>query len=154
MPSLPPTVSRVATHTAAPINRRIETETARRVRHLAERPEGIDARLEELDREWDIERALEANAATLALGGTVLGLAADRRFLALPALVAAFLLQHALQGWCPPVPVLRRLGLRTAREIERERVALKALRGDFAPVERLGGDAGLRAGAALAAARA
>jgi hypothetical protein len=31
--------------------------------------------------------------------------------------------------------VLRRLGFRTAREIERERQALKALRGDFAHVD-------------------
>jgi hypothetical protein len=49
----------------------------------------------------------------------------------LPALVSGFLFQHAVQGWCPPVPVLRRLGFRTAYEIEEERRALKALRGDF-----------------------
>jgi hypothetical protein len=36
-------------------------------------------------------------------------------------------LQHALQGWCPPVPVLRRLGYRTQPEIEEERCALRAL---------------------------
>ena len=43
----------------------------------------------------------------------------------------SFLLQHALQGWCPPLPLFRRLGVRTAREIARERYALQALRGDF-----------------------
>jgi len=42
--------------------------------------------------------------------------------------VAAFLLQHAVQGWCPPLPVFRRLGVRTADEINDERVALKAVR--------------------------
>ncbi len=88
-------------------------------------------RLRELDREWDIERALEANAATLALAGAGLALSSDRRWAALPLVVAAFLLQHAVQGWCPPLPVLRRLGFRTVREIESERMALKALRGDF-----------------------
>jgi hypothetical protein len=36
-------------------------------------------------------------------------------------------MQHALQGWCPPVPILRRLGFRTAREIFEERLALKSL---------------------------
>jgi hypothetical protein len=46
----------------------------------------------------------------------------------------AFLLQHALQGWCPPVPFFRSRGVRTAREIDQERYALKALRGDFAKV--------------------
>jgi hypothetical protein len=42
-----------------------------------------------------------------------------------------FFAQHALQGWCPPLPILRRHGVRAAREIERERYAIKALRGDF-----------------------
>ena len=39
--------------------------------------------------------------------------------------------RHAVKGWCPPVPLFRRLGVRTCGEIERERYALKALRGDF-----------------------
>jgi hypothetical protein len=42
-----------------------------------------------------------------------------------------FLLQHAIQGWCPPLPLLRRLGIRNQREIEAERIALKILRDDF-----------------------
>jgi hypothetical protein len=46
-------------------------------------------------------------------------------------LASGFLLQHALQGWCPPVSLFRRLGVRTSAEIEQERYALKALRGDF-----------------------
>ena len=55
----------------------------------------------------------------------------DRRWAYLPLVVTGFLLQHATQGWCPPVPILRALGFRTQGEIERERYALKALRGDF-----------------------
>jgi hypothetical protein len=70
----------------------------------------------------------------VAFTGVVLGAAVDRRWLALPALVTAFLFQHAVQGWCPPIPVLRRLGFRTMREIDTERYALKALRGDFGPL--------------------
>ena len=50
--------------------------------------------------------------------------------------MTAFLFQHALQGWCPPVPVLRRLGFRTVYEIDRERFSLKAIRGDFEQVPR------------------
>jgi hypothetical protein len=45
--------------------------------------------------------------------------------------VQGFFMQHALQGWCPPLPVFRRLGFRTQYEIEQERYALKAIRGDF-----------------------
>lgn len=129
---LPATTERVSAHTADASNRRIRREADRRVAYYADHPAEIPARLEQLDREWDIERTLEANASTLAFTGVVLGATVDKRWLALPALVLAFLFQHALQGWCPPVPVLRRLGVRTATEIEQERYALKALRGDFA----------------------
>ena len=100
-------------------------------------PEEIDVRLGELDREWDIERVLEANGASIALGGTLLGLFRNRAFLLLPLAVAGFLLQHALQGWCPPMRFFRKRGVRTAAEIASERAALKSLRGDFAAVERM-----------------
>ena len=123
---------RVRENAAAEINARIDAETAARVRDYAARdlPE-ITARIAELDREWDVERVLETNAAGLALAGLALGVTRDRRWLLLPAVVLPFLLQHALQGWCPPIEIFRRLGVRTRREIDREKVALKALRGDF-----------------------
>lgn len=95
----------------------------------------IDARITELDREWDIERTLEMNAAAFALTGTILGSLINKKWLILPVVVAAFLGQHALQGWCPPLPVLRRMGVRTRAEIDREKYALKALRGDFEDVK-------------------
>ena len=91
----------------------------------------IQLRLQELDEEWDVERTIEANASSIILAGLGLGAFVDRRFFILPAAVAGFLLQHALQGWCPPIPILRRLGFRTQTEIDEERYALKALRGDF-----------------------
>ena len=84
--------------------------------------------------------------------GVALGYAVDRRFLLLPAAVLSFFAQHALQGWCPPIPVFRRRGVRTMREIERERYSIKALRGDFDGVAPGGADAGTRVRAALAAA--
>lgn len=55
--------------------------------------------------------------------------------------VGGFLLRHAVQGWCPPLPVFRRLGARTQSEIDHERYALKALRGDFRGVAADGPDA-------------
>jgi hypothetical protein len=112
---LPNTVERVPAHTAEEINRRIRRETDERVRHFAAHPAGIDRRrLQELDEEWDIERVLEANAASIAFSGTLLAATVHKRWLVLPALVTAFLFQHAVQGWCPPVPILRRLGYRTS----------------------------------------
>jgi hypothetical protein len=129
---LPSTVERVPQSTAAHVNEQIREQTERSVaRHAAGGPQAIERRLRELDHEWDIERTLEANAAIASLVGLTLGATVDRKWFVFPAVVAGFLLQHALQGWCPPVPVFRRLGVRTQSEIERERCALKALRGDF-----------------------
>jgi hypothetical protein len=134
-----PTTDRVPRHTAREINREILQHTEKNIGRYANSGAGeIGRRLAELDREWDIERALEANAATVSLLGSMMGASVDRRWFALPAFVAGFLLQHAIQGWCPPVPILRRLGFRTAAEIDYERYALKALRGDFRGVDASG----------------
>ena len=129
---LPATTRRVPEHTSSRYNEAIRRQTEENVARYAQAGrEAIDRRLAELDREWDIERTLEANAASIGLLGLGLGTFVDRRLLILPGLVCGFLLQHALQGWCPPVPLFRHLGFRTASEIDYERYALKALRGDF-----------------------
>ena len=123
-------------NTAECINRQIRKATEKSVRCTAiDGPEAIERRIAELDREWDVERALEANAAVASILGVVLGVAVNRKWFIFPAVVGGFLLQHAVQGRCPPIPVLRRLGFRTQTEIERERYALKALRGDFRDVQ-------------------
>lgn len=129
--ALPATTERVSIHTDAQRNRKIMIEMEHRLWYYVDHPEEIDARLRELDREWDTERTLELNASVLALAGSVLAGVLNRAFVLVPVVVTGFLLQHALQGWCPPVPVLRRIGIRTQSEIELERYSLKALRGDF-----------------------
>jgi hypothetical protein len=148
------TVGRVPANTQTCINEEIRQQSEENVAHCASRgTAAIDRRLEELDREWDIERSLEANASIACLVGLTLGATVDRKWYVLPGLVAGFLLQHAVQGWCPPMPVMRRLGVRTAAEIDYERYALKAIRGDFRDVA--GKDRRTAAGAhnALEAAR-
>ena len=133
---IPDTTSRVSAMTAETVNATIRRHTEESVSHYASAgPEAIERRLDELDREWDIERALEANAAGFTLAAVILGVVGNRKWFILPGVIAGFLLQHAIQGWCPPLPLLRRLGLRTEAEINRERCALKALRGDFQEVE-------------------
>ena len=125
-----------ATKTRAPMRDLIGARTLHDVtRYIGADPVFIDERIRELEREWDVERTLEANGAIVALAGLVLGVTVDRRYLAIPAAVGAFMLQHALQGWCPPLPLLRRMGVRTAAEIHQEIIALRILRGDF--VERV-----------------
>ena len=129
---LPPTTERVTRNTAEEINERIRRATDESVARCAEEgPEAIERRLAELDEEWDIERYVETLAPSLTLTGILLAATGSKKWLILPGLVQAFFLQHALQGWCPPVPILRRMGVRTFHEIEEERMALKTLRGDF-----------------------
>lgn len=129
---IPSTVARVPQQTANAVNEEIRRQTDEQVgASAAAGRAAIDSRLHELDFEWDIERTLEANAATASLVGLTLGTAVNRKWFLLPAAVAGFLLQHAIQGWCPPLPIFRRLGFRTQSEIDYERYALKLLRGDF-----------------------
>mgnify|MGYP005753236797 CR=1 FL=1 len=128
---LPTTTSRVEQNTAAEANERIRLRMEDSIYYFAEHPLEIGSRLRELDAEWDIERTLEANAATLGLAGVAMGAFVDKRWLLFPAAISGFLLQHALQGWCPPIVLFRKQGVRTSTEIDRERYALKALRGDF-----------------------
>lgn len=129
---LPPTSTRVEANTRSDINETIRRRDNAEIARLEGASEGeIVERFRQLDMEWDIERLLQANASTLALTGVLLGFKVDKRFFLLPTVIFSFFLQHGLQGWCPPIPLFRRLGVHTAREIERKRYALKALRGDF-----------------------
>jgi hypothetical protein len=123
---------RVRANTAAQVNRRIDQQIEENVRRYTDKsPEEIARRIWELDQEWDIERVLQAMASSFSLLGIALSLTSDRRWIVLPGVVLSFLLLHAVQGWCPPVPVLRRLGVRTRAEIDRERYALTGLIGVF-----------------------
>lgn len=116
---------RVRRSTSREINQEIDRQTDRNIQRFAgQDAHQIHKRIEELDREWDVERVLEVNASTLALTGLALGLTVNKKWFALPAGVLAFLLQHGIQGWCPPLPILRRMGIRTRGEIDREKYAL------------------------------
>ncbi len=119
--SIPASAQRVQVNTAPALNERIRRDIEGREAFFANHPELIPARLAELDREWDIERVIETQAATVTFAGVALAATVSRKWLILPALATGFLFQHAVQGWCPPIPVLRRLGFRTPNEIEDER---------------------------------
>lgn len=119
---------RVTNYTPTEINERIQRATEASIEYHKNHPDLIERRLQELDEEWDIERALQTNAAGLILGGSILGLVVNRLFFTVPLAVSGFLLQHAIKGWCPPLKLLRKSGFRTAREIESERYALLAFK--------------------------
>ncbi len=133
---LPPTAERVEQNTKPEVNEQIRRETeAQLARAAGADIQKIDQRLRQLDEEWDVERTLQTNYGVVTLLGMALGVVVARPWFLFSALASGFMLQHALQGWCPPVSVFRRLGYRTAREIDQERFALKALRGDFKDID-------------------
>ncbi len=103
-------------------------------RYETANPRELTYRLAELDQEWDTERYLQLGFSCAVLAGLALGAISDRKWRLWPALAACFMVQNVTQGWCPPLLVLRRLGVRTAAEINRERIAIKLVRGDFAEV--------------------
>lgn len=120
-------LDRVRRSTAAQVNADIDHQTDTNIHRFKNKSQAdILERIQLLDKEWDIERVLEVNASSLSLAGLILGFTANRKWLLLPAIVLPFLLQHGVQGWCPPLPVLRRLGIRTRGEIDREKYALKS----------------------------
>lgn len=84
-------------------------------------PAAIHRRLDQLDQEWDVDRILAAATSGAVLGGLLLGTISSRKWYLLPALAGGFLLQHALQGTCPPLGLLRQLGVRYQAEIDVER---------------------------------
>lgn len=128
---IPPASLRVPLNTSERAQKRIRLETVENIAAcLGAGPEQINRRLKELDYESDIERVIAINASSLSLFGLTLSIV-NRRWIILPMTVAYFLLQHGIQGWCPPVPVLRGFGVRTRREIDDERNILKRIRGDF-----------------------
>lgn len=130
----PPLGDRVRARGSRKANRRIDQETKLSLdRYARGSLLALLRRLGELDREWDLDRALMATFAVL--GGTSATMSiieASRRgrpgpFTAVLGAQLAFLVLHAVRGWCPPVAVLRRLGFRTRQEIESERYALEQM---------------------------
>lgn len=127
------TTHRVEAATSPQTNDRI---AHRALRHVAACAQGeradIDRRLDSLDREWDVQRVIELEAAMTIGGGLLLGLARRRPWLGLSAFAAAMVLLHSARGTYPLLPLLRRLGVRSAAEISHEHRALRVLRGDHA----------------------
>jgi hypothetical protein len=123
---------RVRKNNSREINQDIDSNLRENIEYYKGKDKAeITQRIEELDSEWDIERVLETNMSAVALSGIALSVFQNRKWIILPAIVLGFFTQHAIQGWCPPLPLFRKLGYRTRKEIDKERYALKLLRGDF-----------------------
>jgi hypothetical protein len=116
---------RVRKNTPGKLNQKIDDETNESIRLYARQDKAaIQSRLRELDEEWDTERTLELVSASVTLAGLGLSVLVNKKWALLSAVSAAFLAQHSIQGWCPPLPIIRALGVRTKNEIEKEKDAL------------------------------
>lgn len=122
------TATRVQHHAPSRTTDKIATETRERLRYYAgEGKAKIGERLRELERESDIERAIEVEAPLMMLTGIALGARLHKGFFAIPVFAASMVLVHSFHGWYPLIPVFRKLGFRTTREINDERQALLIL---------------------------
>lgn len=129
---LPATTHRVATYTNPEINEMIRNNTLENLLCLEDAEEAeLSKRIRNLNAEWDTERFVEAKAALCVMGCSLFGIAKNKYWSFLTLIAATFLLQHALLGWCPSAPVMRKLGIRTSEEINQEKAVLKMLRKDY-----------------------
>lgn len=124
-------MDRVRANTWHEVNERLDAEAAFQIQTAAQGRTDITARIGQLDREWDMDRVVETEGSLMGLLGLALAVTVHRGFLGVPGLVAAMLVVHGTHGWYPLLPVFRRLGIRSQFEIDREKYALKVLRGDF-----------------------
>lgn len=130
---LPATTHRVAAYTNPEINEMIRKNTLENLLCLEDaEEEELSKRIRNLNSEWDTERFVEAKAALCVMGCSLFGIAKNKYWSFLSLIAATFLLQHALLGWCPSAPVMRKLGIRSAEEINQEKTVLKMLRKDYA----------------------
>lgn len=100
-------------------------------KYAGKSPDEISQRIQELNKEWDIERVLSLNMSVLSLIGITSSLIINPYAIILTIILLLFFIWHAFQGWCPPIPVLRYFKVRSRPEIDREKYALKVIRGDF-----------------------
>lgn len=117
-------LDRVRALTPQEFNQKIDLKTRRKISEAkAHGPRAIHARLRELDREWDVDRALLANFSVLIFAQLLLA-RKNRKWLLGPIVQIPFLFMQSTLGWSPPSLWFRPLGVRTAKEIQAEREAL------------------------------
>ena len=103
-----------------------------RIRALAEAgPAAIDERLTQLDRAWTAGRAAKAAIGVAVVAGLALGLTVNLWFLLLPIVGGAVLVEYVFSRQSLLGAMFRSMGLPSGADVEQEKLALKALRGDF-----------------------
>lgn len=117
---------RVRNHSPISYNKKIDSESDYMIKITIENGTfAIRKRLIQLDKEWDIDRALIAVHSSAVGAQLAFSLRKkNHQFSWLPFIQSAFLLMYATYGWTPTVPLLRKMGFRTRYEIQAEREEL------------------------------
>lgn len=97
--------------------------------------EALDERIQALEDEWDLEKAGTMLLSGAGLLGLVMGLIGSPRWRLLAWAAVPLLFLHGRGQWKSAEGLLRPMGFRPRREIQEEKYALKALRGDFGAAE-------------------
>ena len=120
-----PIADKVRQVTSPALNKKANDKTQNNIVHYANETDSvIQRRIDQLDSEWDMERLLALNASALIISGLILGSRVNKKWFWLSGVVTSFLAMHAVQGWCPPVPLFRAFGVRTRMEIDKEKYSL------------------------------
>ena len=94
-------------------------------------PQAISDRLDQLDREWSAGRMTKAVIGVLIVAGLALTALAGPWWLILPAVGGFFLLQYLFSRTSWLGATFQEIGFRSGADIDQEKFALRALRGDF-----------------------
>src|SRR3989442_5347465 len=90
-------LDRVRAQTCPEVLQEIDARIEERIRFYATQPpEVISRRIEEIEREWDLERWLETNSSADALNGVFLRSIAGQKWFLLTLCARAMLLPHDL----------------------------------------------------------
>lgn len=120
------TFDKVRQMTPRSVNEKIDRQMLQRVEEIsAQGPEAIKGRLQELEKEWDLDKVLMLNFSVLVFA-QLLAARKDKRWLWGPIIQTPFMAMHAVLGWCPPSLWFRPMGFRTDKEIQSEREELMA----------------------------
>lgn len=129
---LPDESDRIRANTNEEINRRIDRDIEDNIRYYATQNEkALTERIDSLEDEWDVDRLVQLCISGASISSILLGVFGSKKWWLIAAAGMGLLGNHAVNGWCPSAMVFRRMGFRTRQEIDREKYALKAIRGDF-----------------------
>lgn len=111
---------------------KIDVYTQENINHYYHNKNHIENRLLQLEKEMSIEQIFQLHDVANITAGVLLSIATRKqKWLLLPLLIAIVQSVQAASGLRLGTSLLRKYGFRTKADIDKEKYALKALRGDF-----------------------